>query len=130
MAHTESSVTELTYAGRTIGSAVVTTRRLGQEDPNTSDQVKVEVELELPPASDSAPQTLHPELQFETLINVFTADLVSAWSSITGRVARTAEYTGTDYATLFVTAQAFAAVELAKITDALTARDNALTAAG
>lgn len=130
MAHTETSVTELTYAGRVIGSAIVTTRRLGQADPDTSDEVKVEVELELPAASEDAPQTIHPELVFDTRASVFGADLNNNWSTVTGKVARTAEYSGTDYATLFTTAQAYAATELAVLTAALTARDAALTAAG
>ena len=130
MAHTETSVTELTYAGRTIGAAVITTRRLGQVDPDTSDEVAVEVELELPAASESARQTLHPELTFDSRATVFGAALNSSWSTVTGKVARTAEYSGSDYATLFVTAQAYAATELAVLTSALTTRDAALTAAG
>lgn len=129
MAHTEVSVTELTYAGRTIGSAIVKTYEKGQVDPDTSDQVEVVVELELP-ASPTGAQTLHEELQFGSLVNVFGGDLEHNWSQVTGKVARQQTYTGTVYATLFSTAQGYAATELAKLTTALSTRDAALTAAG
>lgn len=130
MAHTETLVTELTYGGRTIGSAVTITRRVGQKDAGTSDEVEVEVELRLPAASAASPQTLHPELQFDARVNVFGEDLGPSWSAVSGRVARTASYSGTDYATLFATAQAYAAAQLLLLTDALTTRQAALTAAG
>jgi hypothetical protein len=130
MAHTETSVTELTYGGRTIGSAVIVTRRVGQQAPATSDSVEVEVELRLPAASADAPQTLHPELVFGDRVQVFAGNLDSNWSAIAGRVARSQSYTGTDYAALFTTAQTYAATELAKLTDALTVRQAALDAAG
>ena len=129
MAHTEITVTELTYEGRIIGSAIVKTNRVGQQDPDTSDLVQVAVELELP-ASDSGEQTLHEDLQFGSLVAVFGADLDSTWSATVGKVARRQTYTGADYAVLFSTAQSYASVELAKLTDALSARDAALTAAG
>lgn len=129
MAHTETSLTELVYAGRTVGTAIIKTFREGQQDPDTSDLVQVTVELELP-ASSTGAQILHEELQFGVIVNVFGEDLLSNWSSMTGKVARQQSYTGTDYATLFTTAQAYATAELAKLTAALTARDAALTAAG
>ncbi len=129
MAHTEMSVTELVYAGRTVGSAIVKTYEVGQQDPSVSDEVQVAVELELPPDS-SGVQTLHEELQFGTLVSLFGGDLTHDWSEISGKVARRRTYTGTVYATLFTTAQDYATTELTKLTDALTARNAALTAAG
>jgi hypothetical protein len=130
MAHTEVTVTELTYNGRTIGVATTTISRLGQDSPDEDDQVAVQVELALPEASENAPQTLHPELQFGERVEVFGSDLTANWSSISGRVARTQDYKGTDYTTLFATASAYASTELAKLTDALAAREAALVAAG
>lgn len=130
MAHTETTITELTYGGRTIGAAEVTTRRVGQQDAGTSDEVEVEVELQLPAASAASPQTLHTELQFDSRVNVFGEDLGPSWSEVSGRVARVQSYSGTDYTTLFATAQAYAAAQLLLLTDALTARQAALTAAG
>lgn len=130
MAHTEVIVTELTYAGRTIGVATTTISRVGQDEPDVDDQVTVQVELELPPASSEAPQTLHPELQFGSRCNVFGSDLTANWSSIAGKVARTATYTGTVFATLFSTAGTYASTELAKLTTALATREAALVAAG
>lgn len=130
MAHTEVTTTELTYNGRTIGVAVTTVSRMGQDPADEDDQVAVQVELALPAASDAAPQTLHSELQFGERVSVFGSDLTANWSSIAGRVARTADYKGTDYATLFATATGYATTELTKLTDALAAREAALVAAG
>jgi len=130
MAQIQVTTTDLTYAGRTIGAAVVTINREGQESPATSDLVDVQVELELPPASADAPGTLHPELQFGSRVQVFGADLDANWSEVPGKVARHASYSGTDYTTLFTQADSYATTELGKLTTALTDRQAALDAAG
>lgn len=130
MAQIQVTTTDLIYAGRTIGAAVATISREGQESPGTSDLVDVQVELELPAASADAPGTLHPELQFDERVSVFGADLDANWSAIPGKVARRASYSGTDYATLFTQADSYATTELGKLTTALADRQAALDAAG
>jgi hypothetical protein len=130
MAHTVVTTTELTYAGRTIGTATVTVSRIGQDPPETDDLVGVQVELELPAASATALQTLHPELVFGARVQVFGSDLVAGWSNVAGKVARTSTYSGTVFTTLFATATVYANAELAKLTAALAARQVALNDAG
>jgi len=130
MAQTEVTLTALTYNGRTIGTAVTTVQRRGQVDPESGDQVEVQVELELPAASADAVRTLHPELQFGSRVQLFEAPLSSNWSSVAGKVARTASYTGTLYADLVATASAYASTELDKLIAALADRQAALDAAG
>ena len=104
--------------------------RLNYDILTASDQVEVQVELELPAASADAARTLHPELQFGERVQVFGSALTANWSSVSGKVARTASYYGTLYADLVATASLYAATELEKLTDALTARQAALDAAG
>jgi hypothetical protein len=130
MPQIQVTTTDLTYAGRTIGAAVITISREGQEGPGTSDLVDVRVELELPAASAEAPGTLHPELQFGSRVNVFGADLDANWSDVPGKVARRASYSGTDYTTLFSQADSYATTELGKLSTALADRQAALDAAG
>jgi hypothetical protein len=131
MAHTTVTTTELTYAGRTLGVATVTISRVGQDSPAVGDTVSVQVELELPASSAAAPQTLHPELQFGSRVVVFGCELLGgSWSTVAGKVARTAAYTGTDYIVLFASADAYATTELGKLTAALAAREAARVLAG
>jgi phage host-nuclease inhibitor protein Gam len=126
---------DLTYAGATIGTATITISREGQVDPDTSDEVKVKAELELPAQSEDENLVdltfLHADLQFEArVLTVFDAELNKEWSALDTKCARTKEWTGTDFAVLETTAQAYAEAELQKLTDALDTRQAALDAAG
>ena len=125
----------ITYDGASIGDAVITISREGQVDPDTSDQIKVKVELELPAESTDSDLVgftfLHPDLIFESRAStVFTAELTREWSASAAKCARTAEYLGADYATEEAAAQAFGTSELATLTTALATRQTALSAAG
>jgi hypothetical protein len=130
----EQTITEaLIYDGATIGDATITVTPSGQEDPDTSDQVYVTVELELPAVGTEHVdlEVLHAHLRFGAHVaTVFGASLTEQWSNVTEKVARSATYTGTDYAALMATAEAYGTTELAKLTTALAARQAALDAAG
>lgn len=131
MAETVISITELVYNGRTIGSALCKIRRVGQEDPATSDSMDVEAEIELPPDDETrAPQTLHRELRFGTRCNLMGNQMIASWSGVPGKVARRQSFSGADYATLVAQATAYLNTELAKLTSALSDREAAREAAG